>query len=157
MEDRTGAGAGMWYGLTKKAFLDGLLIFCVIAILACVATVVASILKGTGLRHWEGFIMLLVGIPGIWVALAAILSITWLKIEGNELSWYLWKRFLLLRCSTEDILWVGGGSFSALVIRTRKGTIRLFGIHAGDRYLLTDRLRTANPDIERSEMRDSSA
>jgi len=147
----------MWYGLTKKAFLGGLLIFCVIAILACVATVVASILKGTGLRHWEGFIMLLVGIPGIWVALAAILSITWLKIEGNELSWYLWKRFLLLRCSTEDILWVGGGSFSALVIRTRKGTIRLFGIHAGDRYLLTDRLRTANPDIERSEMRDSSA
>src|SRR5262249_59161965 len=97
--------------------------------------------------------MLLVGIPGIWVALAAILSSTWLKIEGNELSWYLWKRFLLLRCSTEDILWIGGGSFSALVIRTRKGTIRLFGIHAGDRYLLTDLLRTANPVMDLNHIR----
>jgi hypothetical protein len=56
-----------WYGFSRKTFLGGLRIFCTIAIVLSVLSVVASFVEGIGVRNWTALIVLLAIMPGIWL------------------------------------------------------------------------------------------
>jgi len=117
----------MWYGLTKKNIVHGLIIFVVIGAVAVLLGLVAVLFAKPGPRNYGALLFLFVAIPGIWLVLVSILTITWLKVDNDQVEWYLWKRIHLLSCPIADITHIGGGSFSAVIIKTNKGTIRLFG------------------------------
>ena len=138
----------MWYGLTRKNILHGLIVFCVIGAVAALAGLIGAFFSKPGPRNYWALLFLFAAIPGIWLVLVSILTITWLKVDDGWVEWYLWKKIRILRCPVSDITHIGGGSFSAVVIRTRRGTIRLFGLHLRDRRKLSDHLLELNPNIK---------
>jgi hypothetical protein len=79
-------GRAMWYGFTKQIFLGGLRIFIVIGLSVGILGLCMSIAKGTGIRNWMALIAAFLVVPGVWLALSAIWSATWLKFERDELA-----------------------------------------------------------------------
>ena len=138
----------MWYGLTKQNFVHSLRVFAVLGLVAALLGLIGSAISGAGIRNYWALVWLVLGIPAIWIVLASILSVTWLKVGDSDIGWYLWKRVLILECPIDSVLAIGPGSFSAVVIRTRRGTIHLFGLHRTKRAELARRLKGVNPDIE---------
>jgi hypothetical protein len=137
-----------WYGLSRQNFFHTLQIFGLLGVIAAVLAVLDAFHKGQDIQNWWRLLGLVLGIPMIWTLLGIVLSSTWLKLDEAEVSWYLWKRFLLLRCPVRSILTIGSGGFSAMIIKTSKGTIYLFGLHFRDRVELTNRLMEVNPNIQ---------
>ena len=138
----------MWYGLTKKHIVQGLIVFFLIGVFAALLGLVVSLFSKPGPRNYWALLFLLAAIPGIWLVLVSILTITWLKVSDEKIEWYLWKKILLLSCPIADIKRIGGGSFSAVVIKTNKGTIHLFGLHNRDRINLSNHLLGLNKNIK---------
>lgn len=138
----------MWYGLSKRNFVRTLAVFAVIGLVAALLGLLGAGISGMSVRNYRALVWLVLGIPAIWVVLASILSATWLKVGDADISWYLWKRVLILTCPIDSVLAIGPGSFSAVVIRTRQGTIRLFGLHLRDRAELIERLMKVKPNID---------
>ena len=138
----------MWYGLTKKNIVRGLIVFFAIGISAAVLGLIGVQFEKPGPRNYWAILFLVAAIPGIWLVLVSILTITWLKVGDEQVEWYLWKKIRILSCPIADITHVGGGSFSAVIIKTNKGTIRLFGLHLRDRMKLSNHLMEINKDIQ---------
>ena len=138
----------MWYGLTKKNIISGLIIFVVIGAVAVLLALISTLFKDPGPRNYWALLFLFLVVPGIWLVLVSILSATWLKIEKEQVEWYLWKKIRLFKCPIADITHIGGGSFSAVIIKTKKGTIRLFGLHHRDRIKLSSHLMELNQSIK---------
>jgi len=139
----------MWYGLTKDKIIHGLIIFSGIGIIAALLGMVSGFLSESGPKNYWALLFLVAAIPGIWLILVSFLTITWLKVDNEQIEWYLWKKICLLSCSTMDITHIGGGTFSAVLIKTKKGTIRLFGLHLKDKRKLSDHLIEINHNIKR--------
>jgi hypothetical protein len=138
----------MWYGLTKENITRGLVIFTGLGVVAAVAGLIGGEISNSGPKNYWALLILFLAIPGIWIVLVAILTITWLKVDNQQVEWYLWKKVRLFGCPIEDITHIGGGSVSAFVIKTRKGTIRLFGLDIGNRKRLSKYLMEKNPNIQ---------
>jgi hypothetical protein len=138
----------MWYGLTIKNIIHGLIIFIVIGVVAVLMALVSTFFANSGPRNYWALLFLFLAIPGIWLVLVSILTITWLKVDNEHADWYLWKKIHLLRCPIADITHIGGGSFAAVKIKTNKGTIRLFGLHHRDRVKLSNHLMELNQNIK---------
>lgn len=138
----------MWYGLTKRNIVHGLIAFAVIGVVAALLGLVSALFAKPGPRNYWALLFLFAAIPGIWLILVSIFTITWLKVDNEQVEWYLWKKIRLLSCPIADITHIGGGSFSAVIIRTKKGTIRLFGLHLRDRMKLANHLRELNQNIK---------
>jgi hypothetical protein len=138
----------MWYGLTKKNIISGLIIFVLIGAVAVLLALVSTLFKDPGSRNYWALLFLFVVVPGIWLVLVSILSATWLRVDKEHVEWYLWKKIHLLKCPIADITHIGGGSFSAVIIKTKKGTIRLLGLHHRDRKKLSSHLMELNQSIK---------
>ena len=137
----------MWYGLSRQNILHGLMVFSVIGIVGALLVLIGVQFEEPGPRDYWALAYLMAAIPGIWLVLVAILTITWLKVDQERIHWYLWKKIRILSCPISDVTHIGGGSFSAVVIKTRRGTIRLFGLHVRDRRRLSDCLMERNENI----------
>jgi len=122
--------------------------FFAIGIFAALIGLVAVLFAKPGSRNYWALLFLVVAIPRIWLVLVSILTITWLKVGNEQVEWYLWKRIRILSCPIADITHIGGGSFSAVIIKTTKGTIRLFGLHLRDRMKLSNHLMEINKNIQ---------
>ena len=138
----------MWYGLTNKNIVHGLIIFVIIGAVAVLLALVSALFKDPGPRNYWALLFLFVAVPGVWLVLVSILSTTWLRVEEEHVDWYLWKKIHLLKCPIADISHIGGGAFSAVVIKTKKGTIRLLGLSLRDRMMLSSHLMELNQDIK---------
>jgi hypothetical protein len=66
----------MWYGLTRKNIVHGLIIFVVIGAVAVLLGLVAVLFAKPGPRNYWALLLLFVAIPGIWLVLVSILTIT---------------------------------------------------------------------------------
>ena len=138
----------MWYGLTWRNFVGGLRIFFLLGVTAAAFGVLnALFIKGGGIKNYSALLALIAGIPAIWVCLAGVMSITWLRVNGKQIEWYLWKRYLLKSCPAESLLSINGGLASAVVIRTTTGSMRLLGIHSKDKVALCQHLKQLNPQL----------
>ena len=138
----------MWYGLTKRDFIKGLLFFAELGIFAAAAGLIGVAVSRPESKNYGALLYLMIGLPGIWVVTSGIISIAWLKVDDGQVEWYLWKKVKLLNCSIEDITHIGAGRVSAYIIKNRKGTIRLLGMHMGNRNVLSDYLMEKNPNIQ---------
>lgn len=138
----------MWYGLSKENIVRGLLIFTGLGVIAAVAGLIGGAVSNSGPKNYWALLFLLLALPGIWIALVSILTITWLKVDDRQVEWYLWKKVRLLSCPIDDITHLGRGSVSAFVIKTKKGTIRLLGLHMRNRKKLSNYLMEKNPNIQ---------
>ena|SRR5262249_25345165 len=137
----------MWYGFTRQRFVQSLGIFTSIGLVAALLGLIGSKVSGNGIRNYWALAWIVFGIPAMWIVLASIFSVTWLKVEHSGLGWYLWKRILILKCPIRSVLSIGPGMVSAVNIKTPQGTIRLFGLHLKDREELTRHLIELNPAI----------
>jgi hypothetical protein len=138
----------MWYGLSRQNVVHGLIVFSVIGVVAALLGMIGVQFEKPGPRNYWALVFLVAAIPGIWLALVAILTITWLKVDNEQIHWYLWKKIRILSCPISDVTHIGGGSFSAVIIKTRRGTIHLFGLHLRDRGKLSDYLMERNENIQ---------
>ena len=139
----------MWYGMTKKDIVRGLIVFFGIGLFAVLIGLIGSYFEKTEPKNYWALLLLLAAIPGIWLALVSVLTITWLKVTDEQVEWYLWKNFRLLSCPIADITHIGRGLVSAFIIKTKKGTIRLLGLHVANRTELSNHLVSINPNIQR--------
>lgn len=111
----------MWYGLTKENIIRGFLIFVGLGIIAAVAGFIGAEFSDPGPNNPWALLFLVLIIPGIWVALSLILTITWLRVDDKKVEWFLWKKVRLLSCPIEDITHIGRGLVSAFILKTRTG------------------------------------
>jgi hypothetical protein len=137
----------MWYGLSRTHFLQTLAFFVGLGVVAALLGTVARYFDEVQDRSPWSLVALLVTIPSIWIAMGTVLCTTWLRVEDDRIEWYLWKRFRLNSCHPRDVIRLEPGSFSAMRIKTSKGTMRLFGIHAQDQVSLSEHLLALNPNI----------
>jgi len=140
----------MWYGLTRQNIVHGLIVFFAIGVFAALLGLIGVQFEKPGPRNYWALLFLVAVIPGIWLVLVAILTITWLKVGDEHVEWYLWKKIRILSCPIAEITHIGGGSFSAVIIKTTRGTIRLFGLHCRDRMRLAEHLMEINQNIVES-------
>ena len=138
----------MWYGLTIKNVVQGFIIFVIIGAVAVLLALISTLFKEPGPRNYWALLFIFMMVPGIWLIFVSFLSATWLRVGKEHVEWYLWKKFQLLKCPIADITHIGGGSFSAVIIKTKKGTIRLLGLHHCDRNKLSSHLMEINQNIK---------
>ncbi|HUL21799.1 MAG TPA: hypothetical protein VLZ10_10110 [Thermodesulfobacteriota bacterium] len=138
----------MWYGLTKKNIVHGLIVFSAIGFFAAFVGMIGFQFEKSGPRNYWALLFLMAVIPGIWLVLVLFLTVTWLKVDNEQIEWYLWKKIRIFSCPITDITHIGGGSLSAVIIKTRKGTIRLFGLHHSDTKKLSKHLMQINKNIQ---------
>lgn len=138
----------MWYGLTRKNFISGLTVFGIIGLIAALAGVINAWIKQPATINYGTLLALFLFVPALWIALFVVLSITSLRIEGEELQWFAWRKILLKRCRVQSVRAIGPGWFSAMIIKTDVGTIRLFGLHMNDRVALSRHLLQLKPSIK---------
>lgn len=138
----------MWYGFTRQRFIQSFVVFTIIGLLGALLGVIGSKVSGTGIQNYWTLTWLILGIPALWLVLASIFTITWLKVEHSDIEWCLWKKVLILKCPIQSVLEIAPGLASAVIIKTPQGTIRLFGLHLVDRLELTRRLVEINPRIK---------
>ena len=138
----------MWYGLTIKNIVQGFIIFVIIGAVAVLLALISTLFKEPGPRNYWALLFIFMMVPGIWLIFVSFLSATWLRVGKEHVEWYLWKKFKLLKCPIADITHIGGGSFSAVIIKTKKGTIRLLGLHHRDRKKLSSHLMGLNHSIK---------
>jgi hypothetical protein len=138
----------MWYGLTKENFVDTLLVFMAVGVLAAVLGLGSAIYHHAPIGNYWAVVALLFAIPSTWLILGAVLSTTWLRVGSNSIEWYVWKKFLIRTYPIATLVSIGTGSFSAVHIHTHRGTIRLLGLHHTDRVELTKHLLALKPDIK---------
>jgi len=138
----------MWYGLTIKNIVQSLIVFVTIGAVAVVLALISTLFKDPGPRNYWALLFLFMSVPGIWLVFVSFLTATWLRVEREYVAWYLWKKIQLLKCPIADITHIGGGSFSAVIIKTKKGTIRLLGLQHSDRNKLSRHLMETNQNIK---------
>lgn len=137
----------MWYGLSKQNVVHGLIVFFIIGIVAALLGLIGVQFEKPGPRNYWALAFLVAFIPGIWLALVAILTITWVKVDNEQVHWYLWKKIRILSCPISDVTHIGSGTLSAVIIKTKRGTIHLLGLHLADRGKLSDSLMERNKNI----------
>ena len=137
----------MWYGFRRQAFMAGLRIFFVLGVLAVLAALVSGWVEETEAPNYAVLPVLLLAIPGIWLLFSLLFAATWLKIEGDCAEWYLFRRLRLKRVPIAEIVSIGAGAFSAVLLHTSRGTVRLIGLSLEDRAGLVIELQARNPSI----------
>lgn len=138
----------MWYGFTKKAIFQGLINFIGIGVFAVIMSVMmAQFLKPEHPNYWY-LLLLFIFFPGLWLVLGFLFSITWFKINSDQIEYHLWKKIHLCSCPIKEVTHIGSDFFSAYFIKTKKVKIRLFAIDKKDRKNLSDYLIKINPNIQ---------
>ena len=137
----------MRYGLEAAQFWTGLKIFVAIAVFACVAAVGQSLVTGNETRNYGALIFLLVAIPSIWLIFSAFFFSTSVTVDDDQVRWMLFDRWLLKSVPVEQVRRLRGGPFSAVIIETDDGNIRIIGLHLPNRRALSDHLRGLNPGV----------
>ena len=137
----------MRYGLDASQFWTGLKIFVAIAVLACIAAVAQSLITGNETRNYGALVFLLIAVPSIWLIFSTFFFATSVTIDNDEVRWYLFDRWLLKRVPVQQVRGIRGGSFSAVIIETDSGNLRVIGLHLPNRRALSDHLKGLNPEI----------
>jgi hypothetical protein len=137
----------MWYGFDMRQFKSGLLVFVAIGVLAALLGVISGFFSESETKNYWALLFLLLAIPFIWLILSSVFFSTWVKVEGNTLSWYLYKILRLKTVTVDEIERIRGGSFSAVIIETRRGNIHIVGLMLPHRVALSDHLQKLNPAI----------
>ncbi len=138
----------MWYGLTKNHIVRGLIVFFGLGVFLTLCVIIfIQFSKSSEINYWA-LLFLLVALPGIWLVLVSVLTITWIKVNNDQVEYYLWKRIHILNCPIRDITHIGGGLVSAFIIKTKKGNMRLLGLQLNDKKKLSNHLMKINPNIQ---------
>lgn len=136
-----------WYGLSRGQFMQMLKVFTGIGVFAVVLVLVVVLVKGMPVRQPAALLWVLPGIPCIWLVLGSVLSITSLRVGAQEVHWYLFRRFLVRSYPVASLRCIEPGTFSAVRIRTDRGTIHLLGLYVDDRLRLAQHLLVLNPRL----------
>jgi hypothetical protein len=73
----------MWYGMTKKDIVRGLIVFFGIGLFAVPIGLIGSYFEKTEPKNYWALLLLLAAILGIWLALVYVLTISWLKVTDD--------------------------------------------------------------------------